>query len=315
MLNKTIWLLWLQGWDSAPWLIKQVAESWEINNPDWKIEYVTLGNLHKYVQDVDYLYDEAKEISAAAKSDIIRLGLLKNHGGVWADATSLCMQPLNVWLEEAVKPAGLWMYHGNCGGMNPKNVDCKNGPASWFLIAEKDSLMISKWKKACDEYWSDRTNADEYFWIDKLFIELLESDKEFEKMWTLVPHLYCELKEQSHSLFRYKMELSNQEIKKVFLEKPPYVLKFWWKAWQENFPDVTSAGCKSSNGYYAIQMSKRKFVFKHKMLSKNSLVFHARMSIVNIQFRLGMFSMLPSMRIHLFIWEVKKAIKKIIRRA
>ena len=26
-LNKTIWLLWLQGWDSAPWLIRQVAES------------------------------------------------------------------------------------------------------------------------------------------------------------------------------------------------------------------------------------------------------------------------------------------------
>ena len=62
MLNKTIWLLWLQGWDSAPWLIKQVAESWEINNPDWKIEYVTLGNLHKYVQDVDYLYDEFKKL-------------------------------------------------------------------------------------------------------------------------------------------------------------------------------------------------------------------------------------------------------------
>ena len=56
MLNKTIWLLWLQGWDNAPWLQKQVALSWEINNPDWKIEYVTYDNLKKYINDIGYIY-------------------------------------------------------------------------------------------------------------------------------------------------------------------------------------------------------------------------------------------------------------------
>lgn len=275
MLNKTIWLLWLQGWDNAPWLIKQVAESWEINNPDWKIEYVTLDNLSKYVQDIDYLYDQTKEIEPQHKSDIIRLSLLKNHGGVWADATMLCMQPLSSWVEEAVKPAGLWMYHGSGGGMP------KHGPAIWFIISEKDSLMINRWKSATDEYWKNRSKADSYFWLDGLFKDLLESDIEFKNKWNLVPYLYSGKKGQASSMARHKFKLlvsDNQELKNIFLEKPPYALKVWWRVWQENFPDVNSAECKNSNGYYAIQMSKRKFIYKHKMVSKNyymALIFRA----------------------------------------
>ena len=44
-LNKTIWILWLQGWDQAPWLQQQVAESWEINNPTWNVVRLSLENL------------------------------------------------------------------------------------------------------------------------------------------------------------------------------------------------------------------------------------------------------------------------------
>lgn len=281
MLNKTIWLLWLQGWDNAPWLIKQVAKSWEINNPDWNIEYVTLDNLHEYVRDIDYIYNKTKEIEPQAKSDIIRLSLLKNHGGVWADATMLCMQPLSSWVEEAVKSAGLWMYHGPGGRM------AKIGPASWFIISEKDSLMINKWKIACDEYWNNRTKADSYFWLDELFRKLFDSDREFRNVWNLVPYLYCNAKGQAHAMAGSNLDLmvsNNQQLKKILQEKPPYALKFWWSVWQEKFPDVNSTECKNSNGYFAIKMSKRKFIFKHKMTSKGYLimVYFLKRNIKNV---------------------------------
>ena len=280
MLNKTIWLLWLQGWDSAPWLVKQVAESWEINNPDWNIEYVTLDNLHEYVRDIDYIYDKTKEIGPQHKADIIRLSLLKNHGGVWADATMLCMQPLNVWVEEAVKPAGLWMYHGHGSGMSGKD-----GPAIWFIVSEKNSLMINKWKSACDEYWHNRTEADSYLWLDGLFGKLYKYDKEFRNKWNLAPHLYCELYGQAHSLARgNRMATKDPKLQKIFQNKPPYALKFWWKDWQKNFPDINSFDCQKSNGYCAIQMSKRKFIFKHEMTLKNSVAFHVKMSVIDVKY-------------------------------
>lgn len=287
MLNKTIWLLWLQGWDDTPWLIKEVARSWEINNPDWKIEYVSLHNLREYVRDIDYIYDENKQIEPQAKSDIIRLSLLKNHGGVWADATMLCMQPLSGWAEAAVKPAGLWMYHGNGGGM-----DSRHGPASWLIVSEKNSLIIDKWKNACDEYWQDRTKTDNYFWLDGLFKMLFESDLEFKNKWDLAPHLYCEIKGQSHSLaYHYKMEANDREIKKILRENPPYTLKLWWKDWQNHFPDPTTVECKNSNGYYAIEMSKRKFISEHKMATKGSLLFDIKMFFVDIAFSSKMSAM------------------------
>lgn len=288
MLNKTIWLLWLQGWDNAPWLVKQVSESWEINNPDWNIEYVTLDNLYKYVNDIDYIYDKTKEIGPQHKADIIRLSLLKNHGGVWADATMLCMQPLNVWVEEAVKPSGLWMYHGHGAGMS-----CENGPAIWLIASEKNSVMIKKWKNACDEYWNNRSKADSYYWLDGLFRKLFESDVEFKDKWAFAPHLYCEFPGQAHSLapFHYGMEFNNKDIKKIFLKKPPYALKFWWKVWEEKFSDINSLECRNSNGYFAIQISKRKFIYKHKMSNKNSLIFDTKILILNKYFELIMFRM------------------------
>ena len=117
-INKTIWLLWLQGWDKAPWLPHQIKRSWEVKNPDWNVRLITRDNLKDYVTDIDYVYQDS--ISPQAKSDIIRLSLLKNHGGVWADATLLCMQPLDNWVNDAIAPSNFWMYHGTGGQMDIK---------------------------------------------------------------------------------------------------------------------------------------------------------------------------------------------------
>lgn len=43
--GKTIWLLWMQGWDNAPWIIQQVRKSWELLNPKWNVELVSSDNL------------------------------------------------------------------------------------------------------------------------------------------------------------------------------------------------------------------------------------------------------------------------------
>jgi hypothetical protein len=261
-LNKTIWLLWLQGWDdpSCKWLNKQVVESWQLNNPDWNIEYVTLDNLKTYVNDIDYIYDVNKQITTAAKSDIIRLSLLKNHGGVWADATLLCMQPLDHWIEEAMLSSDIWMYHGSGGSMN-----VEVGPASWFIVSIANGTVITKWKNECDNYWANNNSAANYYWMDELFKKLYKTDESFRDEWLKTPYLSCEAPGQSHCLAHDSRMVNNyQPLKNLFLEQPPYVLKFW-SCWNDVYPNVETDQCKQSNGYYAIQMSKRKFIYKHKM--------------------------------------------------
>jgi hypothetical protein len=216
MLKKNIFILWLQGWENATWLNKKVAESWEINNPEWKINLIDLVNLKDYVTDIDYIYDTNKNISPQAKSDIIRLSLLKNHGGVWADATMLCMQPLDHWVYEAVEPGGLWMYHGPGGGMN--NI----GPASWFIVSKKNEYLINKWKEECDNYWNNNNFTDNYFWMDALFSKAYHEDQTFRELWSKVPYIWCELDGQSHTLAHHGMQHNTPHIKELIEKEPPY---------------------------------------------------------------------------------------------
>jgi hypothetical protein len=73
------------------------------------VELVSADNLHEFVR-IPYIHQP--HIKEQAKSDIIRLHLLAQHGGVWADATVLCLQPLDHWLYDMLAPARFWMYHG-----------------------------------------------------------------------------------------------------------------------------------------------------------------------------------------------------------
>ena len=247
-INKTIWLLWLQGWDSAPWLAQQVKTSWEVKNPGWTVNLVTHDNLKNYVTGIDYVYRDS--ISPQAKSDIIRLALLNKYGGVWADATLLCMKPLDSWLEDAIQPSGFWMYHGTGGKM-----DINHGPASWFIVSVAGSPIIRKWKQGCDDYWKVRQSTGDYFWMDGIFKNLYETDTQFKDEWDRVPYLSCEDKGQAHMFAEGSWKENTKEIKELLDESPPHVLKLWHNRWTEEFPDVTSERCRESNGYYAIQIA------------------------------------------------------------
>jgi hypothetical protein len=92
--------------------------------------------------------------------------------------------------------------------------------------------------------------------MDGLFRELYENDTEFAQLWNSVPYIYCEEKGQSHTLAHYGMEKCNEDLKQIFKINPPYALKFW-KSWNNLFPDISVEKCQKSNGFYAIQMSKR----------------------------------------------------------
>jgi len=260
ILNRTIWLLWLQGWENAPWLQRQVAKSWEVNNPTWTIQYVCLANLKEFVTDIDYIYDETKQISPQIKSDIIRVALLHAHGGVWADATMLCMQPLDHWIHEAVHPAGLWMYHGTGGGL-----DIRNGPAIWFIVSIQKSPLIERLKQAIDEFWRDHAVTDTTSFLDARFRHCYDTDQTFRNIWKKVPFISCEEEGQAHCLHRWNSMIEDYDwLKRIFEERPPYALKMWsW--WHDVFPDPTTEQCMRSTGYYAIQLSNRCKEYKHEM--------------------------------------------------
>jgi hypothetical protein len=227
-LPKTVWLLWFQGWDQAPWIAQQVAETWKQMNPGWEIKMI----------DRETCPVEIYGDTPQAQSDVVRLGLMAKYGGIWADATLLCMQPLDTWVHEAIEPAGHWMYHGR---------DECTGPASWFMVAKPGNYMSKKWLEACEDYWKGRTANDNYFWMDSLWKTIHESDQKFREEWAKVPHVCCEDEGQAHMLAE-KVGENSPKLKEILRTRPPRAVKLDKVAIDENSVD--------SNGYYAIKCAQ-----------------------------------------------------------
>mgnify|MGYP001197822846 CR=1 FL=1 len=72
-------------------------------NPDWQVITLDKNSVSSWLpKDVQKIISH-QPLTLQAKADLIRLHLLKNHGGVWADATLLPILPLNEFL---VSPDG-----------------------------------------------------------------------------------------------------------------------------------------------------------------------------------------------------------------
>lgn len=183
---KNIWLAWFQGWSNAPELVKRVRDSWKLHNPGWNIVLLDEKNLNTYVKIP--LPSNAK---AAAKSDIIRIYLLKQYGGVWADATMVCFWPLDMWIHDALVPEKFWMYHGRDSG---------RGPASWFIISYPSTYIINTWYTKVIEYWTLHTKEYDYFWMDQQFASLCLHDPEFLTRWKQVPYKFADTETGPHAL-------------------------------------------------------------------------------------------------------------------
>ena len=65
------------------------------NNPDYVLHVLNKETVKEYIEDLHF----SKETRLAHQSDVIRLSLLYQYGGIWIDATTLLYTNLE-WLEE-----------------------------------------------------------------------------------------------------------------------------------------------------------------------------------------------------------------------
>ena len=174
---RIVWLLWLQGWHEAPPLVLHVRDSWRYHNQTWDIRCIDAS--HPIVSRCKW--NDAMQ--HAAWSDAVRLQLLTTYGGVWADATMACLQPLDTWVSDldlANSKSGMWMYHGL------PNQNIVRTPASWFMLARPYTYVFCKWLAAAAEFWRNHNSKSieyPYFWLDDCFNVLYVKDELFQKAW------------------------------------------------------------------------------------------------------------------------------------
>ncbi|MCA0029721.1 capsular polysaccharide synthesis protein [Mesorhizobium sp. B263B2A] len=180
---KTIWILWLQGIDSAPQIVKACVASWRRMNPNWTVQILARTNLVGFLPDVDDPNSVlSMSLSDATYSDILRIELLCRYGGVWVDATCYCLKPLDEWLYDL-------MSEGFFAFERPAPTRMLS---SWFLAAVQSSYLTHQWRRLVHQHWQNRADDPDYFWFHHLFGEAYQEDKKFRALWDRVPKISAE---------------------------------------------------------------------------------------------------------------------------
>ena len=125
---------------------------------------------------------DTQNLTAASLSDVARIALLHEFGGVWADATTVCNIALDEWLPDVLQE-GFFAFEVLPFPQEGRPI------SSWFLAAEVGNKLIGKWAHRVRLYWQAREETDDYFWLHHLFFELLEQDAIAARDWGRVPRL------------------------------------------------------------------------------------------------------------------------------
>jgi len=178
-MKKTIWSCWFQGRDAAPHLVKRCFSSWERENPGWHFRCLDAASIERYVNFKGIVDLQSQSLTAASFSDIVRILLLHEFGGIWVDATLFCNRPLAEWLP-SVMTEGFFAF-------------AQPAPdrllSSWFLSAVPNHYLVSNWCRRTIGYWSNRPKTEDYFWFHHLFGDMCNADETAAKAWLRVPKI------------------------------------------------------------------------------------------------------------------------------
>lgn len=214
--NNIIWFCWLQGLENAPQLVKICYESVINKNKNMNVIFIDCNNLNEYVKLPEYIINKWKNgiISNAHFSDLIRLELLNNYGGVWTDATTYYTDTI----PEFVLKSDLFFFSEDNWG----DVNCNMG--NWFIASKSNNPILLLTRDYLFQYWKDYNIALDYF-IFHLFFKI--ATEKYKDEYNKIPIFY---QDNCHILMResykvYQKDRINQIKKMSFVHKLSYKYK------------------------------------------------------------------------------------------
>lgn len=156
--SNKVWICWFQGIENAPPIVQKCVQSVRENMPEKEIILLTFDNLSDYVHLPDYILEKWKKgiISHTHMTDLLRLELLINHGGMWLDATVLCTSKD---IPEFYFDSDLFFYQSLKPGRDGK---CSY-ISSWLMSAKTSNRLLLATRHLCYEYWKTHDEMMDYF--------------------------------------------------------------------------------------------------------------------------------------------------------
>lgn len=253
-IPKIIWFLWFQGWDRSPLIVKKCFESWKKHNPDWKIVFLCDDNLTQYIS-LDVSPQKLVKLDRTHLSDLVRLKLLSQYGGIWVDSTCFCIKPLDIWFDVS-------LYSGFFAFSNPGKDRLLS---NWFLASQPNHPIVDRLYKKLVLYWQNnnfrsfkkdllmkllikllnRNTKVTKYWFSRfvckvlkiypyycfhyLFTELVSNDYECKMLWHQTPNINADI---PHKILKVMHDTLSKEIKYDIDSKVDFLYKLNWKKYQ-----------------------------------------------------------------------------------
>mmetsp|Transcript_42850 Transcript_42850/g.118455 ORF Transcript_42850/g.118455 Transcript_42850/m.118455 type:complete len:400 (-) Transcript_42850:11-1210(-) len=198
-IPRVIWMLWLDGWEKAPELQRRCLQSWQLFNERWEVRAIARRDFPRLLGDFLPAYERLRTnmnplekyggfwIPPAAESDLLRLVLLTDYGGIWIDSTMLCRRPLDEWLPESAAN-GFFAFSPEC-------LEQSLVVMSSFLASMPNHPIPRAWLRRVEKHWAKPPGREDlgYFWVHELFRRMIGDDAEDEAearaAWALVPRV------------------------------------------------------------------------------------------------------------------------------
>lgn len=218
--TSNIWLFWWQGInDDTPVIVKKCISSIIANAGGRKVIVIDQDNYSKYVSIPDYIVKklDKKQITLTHFSDILRMALLSEHGGIWMDATLFMVGKFPEDMEKysiySIKHNMFSDYHV-----------CKGKWSGFYLACGKNSSIIKLFRDFFYEYWKHEDTLITYFLIDCIIAICYENINEIRM-------LIDEIPENNKNVFELQNNLFNDYSEEKYLEmrNDTRVFKLSWK--------------------------------------------------------------------------------------
>lgn len=156
--SNKIWICWFQGMMNAPSLVQKCYQSIKENMSDKEVIVLTADNLSDYVQFPDFIIEKWKSgvITHTHMTDLLRLELLIQYGGIWLDATVFCS---GKDIPEYYFESDLFFYQ--C--LKPGRDGHSNYISSWLISARNNNKLLMATRYLCYEYWKENNSMIDYF--------------------------------------------------------------------------------------------------------------------------------------------------------
>lgn len=189
-----IWTLWLQGEENMPQFVRDMREIQLENCGKHPIIHLDLVNITRYLPNIKKyiaMYREGR-ICAAHLSDIVRINLLKEYGGVWLDASILLSRELDdvyfdspFWVAKDLNPSFPF---------EPKCIDITKFE-TYFMCSWQNSLLFSFAAAFLDSYFAKFDSVLDYLLINHIFKIARESIPAIAAEYRAIPpnNRECEL--------------------------------------------------------------------------------------------------------------------------